>query len=65
MIVTWLEEEVLCEYQIKLKNPDESEQLAHERNKFNHMLYEFERSELLSDLINAIEYVVIDTQKLK
>ena len=29
------------------------------------MLYEFERAELLSGLIDAMNYVVNDTQKLK
>ena len=53
MLVTEHEGEILCEYQFKVSHA--SDEMAIQRNKFNHTLYEFERSESLIDLINAIE----------
>jgi len=53
MLVTEHGGEILCEYQFKVLHG--SDEMATQRNKFNHILYEFERSEGLIDLINAME----------
>ena len=44
MIVTQLEGAILCEYQIKIKEEGHDD-LARQRNNYNHLLYEFERAE--------------------
>ena len=57
MLVTQLNDAILCEYQIKIKH-DEGDKDATLRDNFNHLLYEFERSETLADLINALNFTV-------
>jgi len=49
-------EEILVEYQIKVKDLKEESDIAEKRNFFNHFLYEFERADGLSDLISAINF---------
>ena len=44
MIVTQLDSAILCEYQIKVKEEGQDE-LARQRNNYNHLLYEFERAD--------------------
>ena len=56
MIVTELDDSILCEYQIKVVDTSEGEAIASQRNKYNHLLYEFERAASLQDLVNAIEF---------
>lgn len=57
MLVAELNDNILCEYQIKIHH-DEDDDAARKRNDFNHLLYEFERSATLYDLINAIGYTI-------
>ena len=56
MIVSHHMDEILVEYQIKVKDLKERSEIAEQRNKFNHLLYEFERADALTDLINAINF---------
>jgi hypothetical protein len=65
MIVVEHKEEILCEYQIKIKDTSEDSALSQKRNKFNHLLYEFQRSETLQDLINALSFVTSNSGKAK
>lgn len=59
MIVAHFGEEILVEYQIKIKAGDDDES-ARLTNDFNHMLYELERSDTIQNLINALTYRIID-----
>ena len=63
MLVTHLNDAILCEYQIKIKHL-ESDEAAKLTDDFNHTLYEFERSDTLADLINALNFK-IETLKNK
>lgn len=45
MIVTQLKNEILCEYQIKMKDAADLGDEYRRRDKYNHLMYEFERAE--------------------
>ena len=56
MIVTQLKNEILCEYQIKMKDAADLGDEYRRRDKYNHLMYEFERAETVQDLINALTF---------
>lgn len=56
MIVTQLKNEILCEYQIKMKDEADLGDEYRRRDKYNHLMYEFERAETVQDLINALMF---------
>jgi len=49
---------IMCEYQIKIIDQSDTEDIYAKRDKYNHLLYEFERAETLQDLINAINFTI-------
>ena len=65
MVVTELNKAILCEYQIKIVDKNEDAELAESRNKYNHLLYEFERSDSMFELVNAIEFTINVMRKKK
>lgn len=58
MIVTQLQGDILCEYQIKIKDESDMGETYKKRDKYNHLMYEFERADTVQDLINALMFTV-------
>ena len=65
VMIVVLFDSVLCEYQIKVTDKNSDDKLSYLTNKFNHLLYEFERAETMFDLVNAIDFTVQNMREKK